>query len=121
MKKIAFAFAGFALLFSLSQASHADKMLSGDEIKALVTNKTISVIYSSSNQWRQYFAADGSSIRDNGETSTWNIDGDNHCNSASAKFPCAPIRDNGDGTYSRLKSDGSPIVTWTKFVEGKDF
>ena len=121
MNKITTAFAGFTLMFTLSQASQAEKMLSGDEIKALVSNKTVTVIYSSSNQWRQYFAADGSSIRENGETSTWNTEGDNHCNTASAKFPCAPVRDNGDGTYSRLKSDGSPIVTWTKFVDGKDF
>ncbi|MDP3421416.1 MAG: hypothetical protein Q8S10_10860 [Thiobacillus sp.] len=117
MKKIA---VGFALSFLLAQASHAGKVLSGDEIKALVANKTITVVLSSSNQWRQYFSADGSSKRDNGENSTWYVENDKHCNTA-AKLLCAAVQENGDGTYSRLKPDGGPAVTWTKIVDGKDF
>ena len=120
MKTIATAFAGFALLFSFAQASHAEKLLNGDEIKALISGKTVDVSLSSNSQWRQYFAADGSSDRDNGEKSTWSVEGDKHCNTASS-LRCAAIRDNGDGTYARLKANGSPAVTWTKFVDGKDF
>lgn len=117
MKKVA---VGFALLFLLAQVSHAGKVLSGGEIRALVANKTITVVLGSSNQWRQYFAADGSSNRDNGENSTWYIEHDKHCNTA-AKLLCAAIQDNGDGSYARLKPNGDPAVTWTKIVDGKDF
>lgn len=120
MKKQTIVIAGFAMMFSLVQTSHAEKMLSGDEIKALVTGKTVDVSLSSSSQWRQYFAADGSSARDNGEVSDWSVEGDKHCNSVAA-LRCAAIRDNGDGTYARLKPDGSPAVTWTKITDGKDF
>ena len=122
MKKIAVAVAGFAMLFTLAQASHAEKMLSGDDIKALITNKTIDVsLPNGSKKWRQYYAADGSSARDNGQKSEWNIDGDKHCNTAATDYPCVGIRDNGDGTYSRVKDNGGAVVNWTKFVEGKDF
>lgn len=110
----------FSLLFSISQVCHAEKTLSGDEIKTLLTGKTVYVTVNSSTQWRQYFAADGGSARDNGETSDWTVEGDKHCNTASATR-CAAIRDNGDGTYARLKPNGSPLVIWTKLVNGKDF
>lgn len=120
MKKIAVAFAGFTLMFSLTQASFAEKMLSGDEIKALVTNKTVDVTLTNKNKWRQFFANDGSSDRDNGLKSNWYTEGDKHCNTGTSLL-CAPIRDNGDGTYSRLKDDGGVAVTWTKIVDGKDF
>ena len=95
-------------------------MLSGDEIKALLTGKTIYVTPNGSTQWRQYFAADGTSARDNGEISDWTVEGDKHCNTV-ATTRCAAIRDNGDGTYARLKPNGSTLVTWTKIVNGKDF
>lgn len=121
MNKLAVAIAGFSLLFTLSQASHAEKMLSGEEIKALVTGKTIYVTQGSSAQWRQYFAADGSSARDNGDTSVWHVEGDKHCNTAAKNNPCLPIRDNGNGTYDRVKSDGNPAVTFTKIIDGKEF
>lgn len=117
MKKVA---VGVALFFLLVQASHASRVLNGDEIKALITNKTV-LVSTGSKQWHQHFAADGSSARDNGETSTWSVEGDKHCNTASVKFPCAPIRDNGDGSYARIKDNGDVIVTWTKIVDGKDF
>lgn len=122
MKKIAISVAVFSMLFSLAQASHAEKMLSGDEIKALITNKTVDVsLPNGSKKWRQHFAADGSSARDNGQKSEWNIDGDKHCNTAASNAPCAGIRDNGDGTYSRVNDSGEAVVNWTKIVDGKDF
>jgi len=121
MNKIATAFAGFTLLFSFSQVSHAEKILSGDEIKALISGKTVYTSMSSSSHWRQYFAADGSSARDNGEISDWSVEGDMHCNTAATSLRCAAIRDNGDGTYARLRPNGSPAVTWTKIIDGKEF
>lgn len=120
MKKIAVSVAGFALLFSLAQASYAEKMLSGDEIKALVTGKTTYVTATNGKKWRQVFNADGSSERDNGQKSEWHVEGDKHCNTAAVNYPCATIRDNGDGTYTRI-FEGKPVVDWTKIVDGKDF
>jgi hypothetical protein len=120
MNTIAVRLAGFALFFSLAHASHAAKVLSGDEVRALITNKTVTVT-ANSGQWRQYFAADGSSARDNGKMSTWSVEGDKHCNTAAASFPCASIRDNGDGTYARIKDNSDAIVTWSKIVDGKGF
>lgn len=120
MKKLATTLAVFSLLLPVSQICHAGKMLSGDEIKALITGKTVYVSLNSNTQWRQYFSADGSSARDNGETSDWSVEDGKHCNTA-ANLRCAAIRDNGDGTYARLKPNGSPAVTWTKIVNGKDF
>jgi hypothetical protein len=118
--KIATASACFVLLFSISQAGHAEKMLSGNEIKALVSGKTVHVTKGSSTKWRIYHAPNGSAEVDNGETSDWSVEGDKHCNSG-APLRCASIRDNGDGTYARLKPNGSPGVVWTKIVDGKDF
>ena len=83
MNKIATTLTVFSLLFSISQVCHAEKMLSGDEIKALLTGKTIYVTPNGSTQWRQYFAADGTSARDNGEISDWTVEGDKHCNTVA--------------------------------------
>lgn len=120
MNKTAVFVAGCAVLFSVAPLSHAEKMLSGDEIKALVTGKTTYVTAPNGRKFRQVFNADGSSERDNGQKSEWHVDGDKHCNTAAVNALCANIRDNGDGTYSRV-FDGKPVVDWTKIVEGKDF
>jgi len=112
---------GSLLVFSQVQAVYADKVLSGDELKALLTNKTVSVaVVGKSVKWRQYFGPDGKSNRDNGEESEWYVKDNKHCNSA-ANLLCASVRDNGDGSYSRLKPDGKPAVNWTNIVEGKKF
>lgn len=108
-----------ASLWALSTPGMAGKLLSGDEIKALVSGKTVTVS-APKGGWKQYFAPDGSSDRDDGEKSTWSVEGDKHCNSA-ASLKCAQIQDNGDGTYARLKPNGSPAVTWTGFADGKQF
>ena len=122
MKIITVVFASFALFFSLAQVSHAGKLLTGDEIKTLVTDKTLSVtVVSNGKQWRQYHAADGSSFRDNGETSKWHVEKDKHCSTAATYFPCALIQDNGDGTYARVQDNGDALVIWSKIVDGKAF
>lgn len=107
-------------LLAISQPCHAEKLLGGDEIKALITGKTVYASMGGNGEWRQFFAPDGTSARDTGETSDWSVEGDKHCNSG-VNLRCAAIRDNGDGTYARLKPNGSPAVTWTKIVNGKDF
>jgi hypothetical protein len=120
MNKHAIAVATFMMMFPLAQTSHAENMLKGGEIKALISGKTVDVSVSGGPKWRQYFSPDGSSARSNGETSQWSIEEDKHCNT-TAKTRCAAIRANGDGTFARLKADGSTAATWSKIVDGKDF
>ena len=120
MKKRAITIAGFMMMFSLAATSHAEKILGGEEIKALISGKTVDVNIEGAAKWRQYFATDGNSARSNGESSKWSVEENKHCNTA-AKLRCAAIRDNGDGTYARLKPDGGVAATWTKIVSGKDF
>jgi len=105
----------------LVESASAGKLLTGDEIKALITDKTVSVTVPNGAKWRQYFAPDGNSDRDSGEKSQWHVEDDKHCNTAAKKFPCAPIRSNDDGTCSRLKPDGGEAVKWTAIVDGKAF
>jgi len=103
---------------------HAGRILSGDEVKALITDKTVYVTRESDGaQWKAYFFADGSAYLDvnNMEKVPWYIDEKGrHCNTG-VPLVCAPIQDNGDGTYSRLKPNGDVAVTWTKIVGGKEF
>jgi hypothetical protein len=121
MKKIMMFCLGSLFAIAQVQAVYASKKMSGDEIKALLTNKTVSVALVGKNiKWRQYFGPDGKSNRDNGETSEWSVEGDKHCNTA-AMLKCAAVVDNGDGTYSRMKPNGEATVKWTNIVEGKQF
>ncbi len=110
------------ILLGFTFNAHAGSVLSGDEIKALITNKTIQVtVIANGSQWRQFYADDGSSLRHpSGEKSTWSVENGKHCNS-SAQLLCAAIKKNDDGTYSRLKENGDPAVTWTNIVDGKQF
>ena len=111
---------GVVAMLALAPASYAEKMLTGDEIKALISNKTVSVTHKNGTQWRTYFAPDGKSVRNNGDSSEWSVEDNKHC-SSTAKLRCGAIRDNGNGTYSRLKPDGVQVVLWEKIVDGKDF
>ena len=110
-------------LLLLATSGHAAKTLSGDEVKALITDKTVSVKrVKDGAQWKAYFGADGTSVTSgavSGE-STWHVDGDGrHCNEG-VKLKCAAVVDNGDRTYARVKPNGSPAVMWTEIVDGKN-
>lgn len=120
MNKIYAAGACLLLMSLIPLNSYAGKILSGDEIKELITDKTVFVTLNSSTQWRQYHAANGESYRDNGNISDWYVEDNMHCNTA-ARLVCAEIRDNEDGTYARLKNNGETAVIWNKIIDGKDF
>jgi hypothetical protein len=116
----------FPLILGLgiSTTVRAERILSGDEVKELITDKTVYVTrHRDGKQWKAYFFADGSAFLDvkDMKKDTWHIDKKGrHCNTG-VRLVCAPIQDNGDGTYSRLKPNGKKAVTWTKIVDGKDF
>lgn len=95
-------------------------MLSGDEIKALITGKTVYVTHKANgNQWKTYFAADGTTAASNSDGGRWEIKDGKHCNTG-VKLVCAKVADLGDGIYARLKPNGDIAVVWTKIVDGKD-
>jgi len=113
----------FLVLATTATAVQAGKTLSGDEIRTLISGKTVYVTqYGNGSRWRAYFSADGSaSLSDSFKQEAWHIDEQGqHC-TTGFPLPCAPIQDNGDGTYYRSKSDGSIASVWTKIVDGKDF
>lgn len=113
----------FLSLAAVVTPVQAGKTLSGDEIKALISGKTVYVTLNANGaKWKSYFAADGSALLSNSsDKQEWRIDENGrHCNTG-VPLACAPIVDNGDGTFSRVKPDGSVAVTWTKIVDGKDF
>lgn len=113
-------FLGLAAVVTPAQAG---KTLSGDEVKALISGKTVHVTNNATGKkWKSHFAADGSaSLSNSTDVQTWHVDDKGqHCNSG-VPLVCAPIVDNGDGTYSRMKPNGTVAVTWTRIVNGKDF
>ena len=111
------------MTMSLAAPGFAGQTLTGDQVKALITDKTVTVErVKDGATWKVYFAADGtsSSAGDVSGDSKWYVDGDGrHCNEG-VKLKCAPVVDNGDGTYARLKPNGSPAVVWTEIVDGKN-
>lgn len=122
MKKHIFSNLSLLLVLMIAPGvSGADqKIVSGDALKSLISGKTVSVTHKmSGKQWKMFFAADGKSTRDTGEEGTWEInDKGEHCNTG-VKLKCAKVADLGDGTYARLKPNGSVAVTWTKIEDGK--
>ena len=114
-------------LLGASFQAHAGKVLSNDEVKALVSGKTVHAKHLKKGfNFSVYFNADGSVIRkwknDKMQDGKWFFDGNLHCINVGGGDRCASIEDNGDGTYKRLKGGNSNkhFITWTKIVDGKD-
>ena len=97
------------------------RVLSGDELRALITDKTVQVTRAKDGaQWKVYFGADGKSLSSDTGEGSWEVNGSGeHCNSG-VRLKCAKVADNGDGSYARLKPNGDVAVTWTTIVDGKD-
>ena len=118
-----------SLLFLLGASfqAHAGKVLSPDELKTLITGKTVHAKHEKKGfTFRVYFNDDGSVIRkwknDKLQDGKWFFDGNLHCINVGDGDKCASIEDNGDGTYKRLKGGNSDkhFISWTKIVDGKD-
>jgi len=122
MKRIAVAFAGFALVASLA---HAGERLDADAVKALITDKSLTFTRASDGGInRNYFSPDGKIYRLSEGTfseGTWNVTEDGkHC-VEGVHGGCAFIESNGDGTYGRVHTkNGKLFGTWTNFTNGKD-
>lgn len=108
-----------------SMLVNADEFLSAEKIKPLITGKTVHAHHLKKDfEFTVYFDADGKTAHrhQGGETTetTYKFDGDKHCIYWNGKDRCANIRDNGDGTYSRINDKGKEIIKWTKIVNGKN-
>lgn len=105
----------------LATSAVAARTLSAAELKALISDKTVLVTrLKDGAQWRVYFGPDGKQITKgdrNSEGDWWIAEDGKHCN-AEGMLKCASIVDNGDGTYSRMKEDGQPLVSWSEFSSG---
>ena len=117
----------FVIMLSASFQAHAGKVLSPDELKALITGKTVHAKHEKKGfTFSVYFNADGSAVRkwknDKMQDGKWFFDGSLHCINVGGGDKCGSIEDNGDGTYKRLKGGNSNkhFITWTKIVDGND-
>ena len=120
--------ASMLFLVALSASASAGTLLSGEQIKNLVSGNTVALHSLAKNiNFQIYYAADGSSISHNensGKKSrgTWRItDSGEWCNYwPTEKNPeerCGQVIDNGDGTYNRLEN-GNLRSVWKKIHTG---
>ncbi len=112
-------------LSAVTLPASSDQTLTGDQIKALISGKTLYVSNpKKGDSWKMYHGADGKSVDTRGGEGGWSIsDKGEHCNDLAKApgFKCAKVVDKGDGTYERVSDDGKLKVVWTKIVDGKDF
>ncbi len=114
----------------MSAAAFAKDVLSGDQIKALISGNTT---YGKSLQKRQeghgFHREDGIFLgwnsSDGAVKGTWRVSGDRYCRKLEGKDEfCNEVRDNGDGTYTRyvqpknLAMPMKPVAAWTKIAPG---
>jgi len=121
MRKTIVSLASASLLLLSGIPAQAGE-LSADQLKELVSGKTLFVENPKNGKsWQMYHDPDGTTYKSDGNEGKWNITDDGkHCNTG-VPLKCAKVVDNGDGTYNRLKPNGSTAVVWTKIVDGKDF
>ena len=103
----------------------AGKALSGDELKALIVGKTIASHHNMKDfDFKVYFDASGTmtQVMDDGtrKEGTYTItDSGEHCVDIGGNDNCAMIEDNGDGTYTRVRTDNDKrIIDWKSFADG---
>ncbi len=112
------------LAFFASPIFAADTMMNADQIKQLVTGKTVTAKHNLKGfNFTVFFDADNKTAfrKQKGSTTktTYSMNGNMHCIQWKGQNRCANIRDNKDGTYSRINPRGKAIITWSKISEGK--
>lgn len=114
--------AALAMFFALAVPAYAGRPLSVEEVKSLLTGKTVHA-YSHKKDllFVIYFAPDGVSyhtdMKGNPYTGKWWIDEKaNHCVESKNFSGCYPIHDNG-GVYQKMDGDVA-IYTVKKVEEG---
>jgi len=113
-----------ALLAFSSMNAYADEFLNADKIKALITGNTIEAKHLLKGfKFKVYFDNDGKTAlrnqKGNSQKTSYSFERNLHCIYWAGKDRCANIKDNGDGTYTRVMSNGKKVVKWTKITKGK--
>lgn len=111
-----------AMLLVLSPVMAGENM-SADQIKALIAGKSMHAEHMIKDfEFDLYFDADGETAHrsQGGDTTktTYKFKGDKHCIFWKGANRCAFIRDNGDGTYSRVNGRDKEIIKWSNIVDG---
>lgn len=75
--KILPAVAGIGMFAAVTAAQAAD-MATGDQIQAAISDSTVAGTMFDSGDYAEFYAADGT-IRGDGYTGTWSVDGDTMC------------------------------------------
>jgi hypothetical protein len=107
----------------LSTSVPAGDTMSAEQLKALLVGSTVDAEHLKKGfTFKVYFDASGKAYRTDGgdivET-TYKIDNDGkHCLYWKGKDRCATVKDNGDGTYFRMK-DGKKSIKWSNIQKGK--
>jgi hypothetical protein len=111
----------------LSPLAIAGETLSAEEIKKLIVGNTVyAERLNDGLKFAICFGANGECVRHLGDRlvgCNYQITDDNqHCLilEGGAKL-CTRIQSNGDGTYSRIKYDGTPYIKWYKVTTGCAF
>ena len=113
------------MLFVVSFAALAGDFLTGEQIEDLVKGKTVHAQHLLKGfKFTVYFDSDGETAvrKENGVATetTYRVTGDKHCIFWNGKDRCASLRDNGDGTYTRVNARGKDVVVWKSFDHGKN-
>ena len=108
-------------LFSAASAT-AGGALSGEEIKALFSDKTFEGQFLKNGDRSRIFAgADGEwkRVYPNGNfgSFTWSVKGNRHCMHKGKKDICGTIEAGDDGAYYKVKDGGKRFKFWD-FVDG---
>lgn len=115
MKALSLIVGAALALTALASAMAADRVMSAEEVKKLISGNTVRVTATGNgNQWSIFFAPDGKGYEAKDVArGTWEVkdDGD-HC-ASWAMLKCGKITDIGDGKYARIKPNGARVVIWT--------
>ena len=117
-----------AIAMTTSTTVYAGKLLTGDEIRELFSNKTcdienVKVLHQDQKHLQAYTAADGSRLlyipwKNKTSESKWWVDGDKYCVSSPKKGDyCKEIMDAGNGVYHGL-DNGRQVRTFSNFRDG---
>ena len=124
MKKKLLSLALTVTLPLVATTANAESMLNADQVKKLVTGKTIQAKHNIKGfKFSVYFDKDNKTAfrkqKGNTTKTSYMFKGNKHCIHWNGQNHCANIRANKDGTWSRINPNGKAIVTWSNISDGK--
>lgn len=124
MKKKLLSLTFIVCLPLIATNANAESMLNAEQVKELVTGKTIQAKHNIKGfKFSVYFDKDNKTAfrKQKGSTTktSYMIKGNKHCLQWKGQNHCANIRDNKDGTWSRINPKGKAIITWSNITDGK--